>query len=141
MSPAPQPQSRISRQFRKAPEAHALRTAGCGRPRRSQGAASPPLPALTFRGLSNATLRGDDTLRCVSPLQWNTTKATTSAYGARPFEVALREAGSEGGARVTDDEGSVARGGGWQREQSREQRLQRRQQARAARQLTPYFQF
>ena len=54
-----------------------------------QGAASPHLPDLTFRGLSNATLRGDDTLRCVSPLQWNTTKATTSAYGARPFEVAL----------------------------------------------------
>ena len=54
-----------------------------------QGAASPHLPDLTFRGLANATLRGDDTLRCVSPLQWNTTKATTSAYGARPFEVAL----------------------------------------------------
>ena len=32
------------------------------------------LPDLTFRGLSNATLRGDDTLRCVSPLRWNTTR-------------------------------------------------------------------
>ena len=62
-----------------------------------QGAASPHLPDLTFRGLSNATLRGDDTLRCVSPLQWNTTKATTSAYGARPFEVALN------GQQFTDD--------------------------------------